>query len=562
MRWHQRSRQSVFLTLLVAMAVGLFSIPVFAQTITATPVSIGENKTGEVTAAAPVVNYALTVTNPQMASLQVISLTPGFLPTLRVLTFDGVVQQNVTNLNNATLIQTTAGFTAAGQYLLEVGGANGSVGQFVLSVQGGPELPPPMPLVVGLPISTAVEPEAPFQFFSFLASPSDVLLLNVKADNVGNTTPGSGPLITLRDAATNNVLATSSTRLIGSRLRIPPGTTNYLLEVSHGGSASTEPFTVCLAPESGTITCPGDIPAISVVPTAALPPTVAPPTPTPYVPPFIPPAGPCMVASSRGQTINIRSGPGLEFAIIGQLAPGVTAPVQARMPDSSWYQINLNGIVGWVSATVVIAGGNCLGVTVATLPPPATPTGTLTAAATATATSTETPTATPTATSTLGIVFPPIVTFDVLPVTLDLLPIAPTLNYSLPAVYGSTALWSGFLPDPFSVGVTAGGPVNSSYLGGSCYGYTTSAPTFSVNYTNGAFPTLRFYFIGSGDATMIINSPSDSYSCVDDSFGTLNPTIDFNSPQSGRYDIWVASYVEGASISGTLFVTESTGNHP
>ncbi|HML25047.1 MAG TPA: hypothetical protein PKD09_25565 [Aggregatilinea sp.] len=101
-----------------------------------------------------------------------------------------------------------------------------------------------------------------------------------------------------------------------------------------------------------------------------------------------------------------------------------------------------------------------------------------------------------------------------------------------------------------------------SYLGGGCSGFTTSAPTFSFNYTAGAFPTLRFYFIGSGDTTMVINAPSGSFYCVDDSFGTLNPTIDFNSPSSGRYDIWVGSYAMGTTASGTLYATENTGNHP
>jgi hypothetical protein len=118
------------------------------------------------------------------------------------------------------------------------------------------------------------------------------------------------------------------------------------------------------------------------------------------------------------------------------------------------------------------------------------------------------------------------------------------------------------VPDPFSVSATAGGPANASYLGGGCYGYTTAEPTFSINYTSGAFPLLRLYFVGSGDTTMIVNAPSGSYVCVDDSFGTLNPTIDFNSPSSGRYDVWIATYAEGGSVSGTLYATESSGNHP
>ena len=141
-------------------------------------------------------------------------------------------------------------------------------------------------------------------------------------------------------------------------------------------------------------------------------------------------------------------------------------------------------------------------------------------------------------------------------------PAAAELNYSLAPVHGSTALAAGFVPDPFSVAITGGGPVAAGYLGGGCGGHATSAPSFSVNYTSGAFPTLRFYAIASGDTTMIINTPSGSWVCVDDSFGTLNPTIDFDSPSSGRYDVWLGTYASGASVGGTLYVTENTGNHP
>jgi hypothetical protein len=137
------------------------------------------------------------------------------------------------------------------------------------------------------------------------------------------------------------------------------------------------------------------------------------------------------------------------------------------------------------------------------------------------------------------------------------------LNYSLPPVFGSSALTSGFVPDPFMVNVNvSNGPANASYLGGGCGGYTTSAPSFSVNYTSGAFPKLRFYAVTTGDSVLIINTPGGSYVCNDDSFGTVNPTLDFDSPSSGRYDVWIASKGPGGSVSGKLFATENSGNHP
>jgi uncharacterized protein YraI len=273
----------------------------------------------------------------------------------------------------------------------------------------------------------------------------------------------------------------------------------------------------------------------TLIPTFTPSPTQGPP-PT-FAPVVINPAGPCLTASARGATINIRSAPGTNFNVVGQLPPTIAIPVIGRLPDNSWFQVNSNGIIGWVSSTVVTIGGNCAGVSVVQPPTPSStvipPATTPEVGATATATATATP--------------------DVA---------APQLNYGLSPVFGSTSLTSGFVPDPFNVGITAGGPASASYLGNGCSGFTSVAPSFSVNYTSGAFPTLRFYFIGGGDTTMIINTPGTNYVCVDDSFGTVDPAIDFNSPSSGRYDVWIATYTQGATVSWTLYVTESTGNHP
>jgi hypothetical protein len=235
-----------------------------------------------------------------------------------------------------------------------------------------------------------------------------------------------------------------------------------------------------------------------------------------------------VVASLSGGAVNVRSGPSTDYAVLSQLSGSALAAVIGRLPDGSWFQADVNGVVGWISASVIRVGGQCGGVPAVV--PTAVPTATQ--AWTATPTPTDMPTA------------------------------IPTLNFSLPPNYGSTSLTSGFVPDPFTIGMTSGGPVDVTYLGGGCSGFVTSAPDFSLNYTSGVFPLLRFYFIGSGDTTLVINTPGGSYVCVDDSFGTLNPTVDFNSPASGRYDIWVGSYAEGVTVSGTLYVTENTGNHP
>ena len=137
------------------------------------------------------------------------------------------------------------------------------------------------------------------------------------------------------------------------------------------------------------------------------------------------------------------------------------------------------------------------------------------------------------------------------------------LDYTLASNFGSTDLTSGFTPDPFSVEMVSGGPVDVSYLGAACRGYATAASDYDVTYTAGGQDLLRFYFIAdTEDTTLVVNAPDGSWHCNDDAPGTIDPMIDFADPESGRYDIWVGSYEEGTENSGTLYVTELEGNSP
>jgi uncharacterized protein YraI len=517
----------------LAMAVA----PVAAQA--ETPIAVGENKTGALSAEAPSAAYVLTVEDPQLISLQVLSITAGYAPVLRVVDANGITVRVLDNPNNLSVVQGNVALTTSGEVRLVVTSAGGTFGQFLISVQGGPALPDPVTLGVGQVVNGTVSAEQPIALYMFGVT-TDVLGLVVRSSDVSGQTPVTGPNILLRDAQTGEVLASVSSSLTGGRFRLPPGDAAIMVEIAHANPIAADQFTICLENETRGQICPNGV--AQVVPTQPPPtaiviqPTFTPiiPTATPFVPVSIPPNGPCAVATSRNQAVNVRSGPGLNFNIIGQLAPSGLGFVIQRLPDASWYQANVNGVIGWVSATVIITGGLCGVIPVATVPP----------------TAIIIPTLTPT----------PIVSTTPTP-TLTITPQA-TLNFSLPAVFGSTALTSGFVPDPFTISLTAGGPANVAYLGGGCSGFTTSAPSFSVNYTAGAFPLLRFYFVGAGDTTMIINSPSGAYTCVDDSFGTLNPTIDFNSPATGRYDVWIGTFSSGGSVGGTLFVTENSANRP
>lgn len=140
------------------------------------------------------------------------------------------------------------------------------------------------------------------------------------------------------------------------------------------------------------------------------------------------------------------------------------------------------------------------------------------------------------------------------------------LDYSLEPTFGQTTLRAGFTPDPFGVAMVSGGSVDVSYISG-CRGHAAQAPDFRIQWS-GDSNLLRFFFApddnatGSVDTTMIINDPRARWSCDDDSFSTLQPTVDFEDPLEGQYDIWVGSFSEGNFVSGCLYITELTGNEP
>jgi hypothetical protein len=136
------------------------------------------------------------------------------------------------------------------------------------------------------------------------------------------------------------------------------------------------------------------------------------------------------------------------------------------------------------------------------------------------------------------------------------------LDYTKTPTAGTLNLGAGFAPDPATIAVNSGGSVDVSYLGSSCSGFTTAAPSVRVNYGGGGAPLLRLYITANADTTLVVNDPFGNFYCVDDSFGTVNPTIDFNNPAGGTYDIWSASFAGNVFPVGTLFVTGTSANHP
>lgn len=550
--------QKCLVTLLAVCAFGAVTVRAQTEVPPLISIIVGQNIPGEITTENPVQTFGLTAEAPTSVEVQVLAISQGFVPSFRVLDANGLVIQSVPNTEGQTTARATVSLTAPGQYLIEVQGANGATGQYLLSTLAGRPVAPPQPLVLGEAATGEVSEAEPLLAFTFSGLLDDFLFLTVET---AAPTLFSSPTVILRNADTGEMVAASSAQLAGLRLRLPPEAANYVVEVLHSAEAESGAVSVCLEAQNSPQRCstimagqPLDVVATEeALPATPLPVATGIPLPT------LPQTGDCVLATGSSAAVNIRSGPGLDYGVVGQLSAQEVVPVIGGLPDSSWWQITASGVTGWVAASVSRVGGDCSSVPTVTPAPDGTqPAATATATATSTVpapastdevqpfTSTPTITITPTFTATSTATTAP----------------GGTLNFGLAPVNGSTALASGFVPDPFSVGTSVGGPVNVNYLGGGCSGYATSAPTFRLNYTSGAFPTLRFYFVGNADATMVVNTPGGSYFCVDDSFGTLHPTMDFNSPSSGAYDIWIGSYASNTSVSGTLYITESTANHP
>ncbi|MCW5725523.1 MAG: hypothetical protein KIS81_11290 [Maricaulaceae bacterium] len=130
-----------------------------------------------------------------------------------------------------------------------------------------------------------------------------------------------------------------------------------------------------------------------------------------------------------------------------------------------------------------------------------------------------------------------------------------TLNPSLPANFGGATLRAGFVPDPHSVSIVAGGSINArEAVSQDCRGYVSGAPDYELTYQAGRNMTLYISATSDRDTTLVVNGPDGRWYCNDDAVG-LNPGLTFQSARSGVYDIWVGTY-GGGTASAQLHISE------
>ncbi len=321
----------VWLCLLVVSGPALAQAP--------TPIQIGQNAAGQLTAEVGAAQFTLASTGGETATIQVLGFG-GFVPRFRVLNPAGIEILTVPNPGGQPTLTASAAFADAGSYTLEVQGENGSVGQFALSLQPGAPLPAAVELAASQPILALVGSQSPVQVYHFRTTSvdsADALRLTILSE-----TPNAGALITLYNEDAARTIATSDAGVFGVTYQLPAQELGYRVEVRAGDSGGDVAFAICLG------ACAG-LPGASA-------PVV--PTPIPAVPTINVPVG-CAAASSTGVTVNLRSGPGTQYVILSPLTAGQAYPVVGRWTGGDWYQLNVSGQPRWAAGSVIRLDGDC-----------------------------------------------------------------------------------------------------------------------------------------------------------------------------------------------------------
>lgn len=122
--------------------------------------------------------------------------------------------------------------------------------------------------------------------------------------------------------------------------------------------------------------------------------------------------------------------------------------------------------------------------------------------------------------------------------------------------FGTVTLENGFEEDPHQVELVAGGTMDAAVMaGGDCVGNVAGRPDVDLMYTAGNDWQLNLYVTSETDTTLVVNLPDGTWVCNDDAEG-YNPALNFETPQSGLYNIWIGTYGDSDNGAATLNISE------
>lgn len=135
---------------------------------------------------------------------------------------------------------------------------------------------------------------------------------------------------------------------------LPTGTHTPTVTLTQSPTATATPSTMASPSASPTATRTGTAtPTPSRTPTATSPPSpTATPSPTPS------PRATCTLTITPA-SVNLRSGPGTGYSIVGYGFAGDVFTVTARHTSGLWFQIERDRGQAWVAASVATLAGDC-----------------------------------------------------------------------------------------------------------------------------------------------------------------------------------------------------------
>ena len=131
-------------------------------------------------------------------------------------------------------------------------------------------------------------------------------------------------------------------------------------------------------------------------------------------------------------------------------------------------------------------------------------------------------------------------------------------NVDLDPSFGAADLASGFQPDPLVIQVRSGGSIDAQSITPGCKGFIASAADVRINFTAGALP-LIISVASDADTTLVVNGPDGAWYCDDNGgHNGRNPSLRFNRPQSGQYNIWIGAAAASTLQAADLNISEMT----
>lgn len=298
-------------------------------------ISYGQGILGQMLPGAPLLSYSFTGQAGDIIRADLAAFTPGLDPVLYLISPEGQPLAYSDNLPFG-LTPGDAGLSFAlpesGTYALVVGQVNGASGSYVLRLAGGPLAPAvPIPAEVPIPIDENAFLGAPRVSYLLAARDCPATVVMSAADSAG--VPVDVRLLNPAGAVVGDITGT----IMGWQTALSANSGVYRFEARPVGSGAGYTLLVSCA----------DAASSPVLAATAQPETTA----------GDDSATVCMLSAPNN--INIRSGPGTQYTVLGVMLAGSSREAIGVSADRSWYVVPEDGILGLVSAGIVTTQGPC-----------------------------------------------------------------------------------------------------------------------------------------------------------------------------------------------------------